>query len=293
MYKFGFVVLHYKTFMDTIDCVNSLVDLDGNIEIIIVDNYSNNGSIEKVCEKFENYNNVHFIYNNENLGFAKGNNEGIKYGISIGCDFICAINNDTIIKQIDFVEKTIEDWKKKQYSISGPRIISTVDGFEQNPFMVSKHYIKGIKDSVRLFLIGLIKYIFVVLKIPMFWESNKHGFTEGLENQYLLSNKKDFLLNGACLIFSPTYFSEFNKMYDATFMYEEETIIYYLANKLGFLFTYNPDITIYHKEQSSTNYSIKRPRERLLFGYREDLKSRLIVLKLTLEKREKQIQHLK
>lgn len=296
MHKFGFVILHYKTQFDTIDCIESLKSLEGNIEIIVVDNHSENGSIEEIKEQYKGTDNIHFILNQDNLGFAKGNNVGIEYAFNVGCDFICILNNDTIIKQPEFVQKAIEDWELRKYSISGPRIISTVDGLDQNPFMVPKHYVKGTKDALILFLIGLIKYIVVYWRLPMFWKKNvskKQSYTDGLEKDYLISTENDFLLHGACLIFSPSYFEKYKKMCDRTFMYEEETIIYYLSHKLGYKYTYNPNITIYHKEQSSTNYSIDKPRTRLLFGYREDLKSRFVLLKLTLVNKSEQADLLK
>lgn len=282
MYKFGFVILHYKTDFDTIECISSLLMLKGNIEIIVVDNFSDNGSIEKVYSHFKDVKNVHFLYNGKNLGFAKGNNEGMVYAKKIGCDFVCLLNNDTFIKQKDFVEIAINDWLNSNYSISGPKIISAIDGLDQNPFMVPRHYVKNKLDAVILFMIGFIKYVFVLLHFPAFWEKSgdKGVFTEGLENEYLLSEKREFLLNGACMIFSPTYLRKYNKICDLTFMYEEETIIFYLSNKLGYLLSYNPNIEIYHKEQSATNHSINKPRERLVFGYKQDLKSRFVMLKI-------------
>lgn len=38
-----------------------------------------------------------------NLGFAKGNNVGYKYAVKeLKCDFICILNNDTLLVQDDF-----------------------------------------------------------------------------------------------------------------------------------------------------------------------------------------------
>ncbi|MBT3689992.1 glycosyltransferase, partial [bacterium] len=54
-------------------------------EIIIVDNNSSDDSIEYVKS---NYPQVKLILNNENLGFAAGNNVGMKYAIENNFDYI-------------------------------------------------------------------------------------------------------------------------------------------------------------------------------------------------------------
>ena len=46
--NYCFVILHYKTEKDTIECINSIKKLSGNYSIVVVDNASNNGSIEAV-----------------------------------------------------------------------------------------------------------------------------------------------------------------------------------------------------------------------------------------------------
>ena len=57
-------------------CLKSLVSLTyTNFEIILVDNASTDNSVE-IIEK--NFPNVQLIKNNDNAGFAQGNNIGIK-----------------------------------------------------------------------------------------------------------------------------------------------------------------------------------------------------------------------
>ena len=63
--------------------------IDG--EIIIVDNNSNDGSKEYLPSKFPE---AKFIFNNENLGFAKACNQGFK--ISSG-NYILFLNPDTVL----------------------------------------------------------------------------------------------------------------------------------------------------------------------------------------------------
>lgn len=290
--KIGFIILHYKTFSDTTECVESLKKIN-RIEqsvIYIVDNCSNNGSEEKLEKKYSFENNIKIIKSDKNLGFAKGNNLGIKAALRDKCDFLICLNNDTLIKQANFIDEVVTAWKRTQYSIGGPRIISTIDGLDQNPFIVPRHFIKSIKMALKLYLLGLIKYSFVKLHLPQFWDkgSNKNKFNGGLYNQELNSDTTDFLLYGACIILSPTYLRKYNKLCGMTFMYEEETIIYLLSRLLNYKVEYIPDAIVYHKEQSSTKDAFGTGRKKELFGYREDFKSRYQVLKLMLHANNKQ-----
>ena len=50
-----------------------------DIQIVIVDNGSGNGSAEKLREHFAARQRVHIVESPENLGFARGNNLGIRY----------------------------------------------------------------------------------------------------------------------------------------------------------------------------------------------------------------------
>ncbi len=291
---FGFVVLHYKTYNDTKECVDSLLELEKNEngmlshKIIIVDNNSQNGSVELLESHFKNRREVILLKNQSNLGFSKGNNIGIIHARKIGCDFVCVLNNDTIIEQKDFVKRCTEYWKQYQFSVCGPKIVSLIDGLDQNPFMLHSHFVKDKKDAMRMFTVGLIKYMTVLFHLPLWWEKDtpeRKGFTDGLENKILDNEKEDFLLYGACLILSPSFFEKYNKLCDLTFMYEEETILYILARELHIKMMYLPQLLIFHKEQSATNNSLGLGRQKILFGYREDFRSRIQILKITMKKK--------
>ena len=77
-----------------------------NYEIIIVDNASDDGSVELLQEKFPD---VKLIVNSKNLGFSKANNIGMsvatgKYILLINPDSI--VQEDTFEKMISFFENT-------------------------------------------------------------------------------------------------------------------------------------------------------------------------------------------
>lgn len=91
--KFAIIVLHYCGLDDTLECLDSLEKLDyQSFELILVDN----GSTDLKTLK-ERHPHLIFVENEENLGFAEGNNRGIAQAMERGADWIVMLNNDTIV----------------------------------------------------------------------------------------------------------------------------------------------------------------------------------------------------
>ena len=75
-----FIILNYKTYKDTLVLVDSLLEQGlGNRRIIIIDNASPNESYEILNAKYGNNGSVDVIYSEENGGFSKGNNIGLRF----------------------------------------------------------------------------------------------------------------------------------------------------------------------------------------------------------------------
>lgn len=105
--KIFLVILNYNGWQDTIDCVRSLDKLGPNeFEVVIVDNASTDNSYS-ILKKAINSSNVVIIRNKINLGYAGGNNMGITYALAQGADFICILNNDTLVED-DFISPCIQ-----------------------------------------------------------------------------------------------------------------------------------------------------------------------------------------
>jgi GT2 family glycosyltransferase len=71
--------------------LGSLVDLEGEFEVLVVDNGSSDGSAElarQLCPR------AHLLRNDVNLGFAAGNNRGIRYALERGASHVAVINDD-------------------------------------------------------------------------------------------------------------------------------------------------------------------------------------------------------
>jgi len=118
--KISIIILNYNNDKDTVECVNSVKMLDyPDFEIILVDNGSSDGSYEKLKERFGN---LMFIRNPKNLGFAEGNNVGIRQALANSADYVLVLNNDTIIDKNFLNEMLAASKRHPKALIFGPKI---------------------------------------------------------------------------------------------------------------------------------------------------------------------------
>lgn len=105
------IILSYNTKELLKQCLESIIHntkYEIQIEIIVVDNGSNDGSQEMVKKEFSK---VILIENKENLGYAKGNNVGLKYARG---NYILFLNSDTEVfegaleKALEFMQQNKE-----------------------------------------------------------------------------------------------------------------------------------------------------------------------------------------
>ena len=100
-----YVILNYKTYEEAAACAESILSTQTwkNMHIVIVDNGSGNGSEEWLAEHFIDEKRVRVTASGENLGFARGNNLGIRYAREhYDPDLIVAANSDILFEQPDF-----------------------------------------------------------------------------------------------------------------------------------------------------------------------------------------------
>ena len=278
MYKIVYVILHYITTEDTIKCVDSIFEKEGesNFEIVIVDNNSPNNSGEILKEKYKTNEKIHLIVNNENLGFSKGNNVGFKYAKEkLNADFIVLLNNDVYIIQSEFGEKIINEYKKSYFAVLGPKIYLRGNTICNYPDKLDslKQLKRQLKDKKNLFYFNklyLRQVYSLFLKI-------KKIFTK--KTMYDTSVRKDdVLLHGCCLIFSKTYIDKFDGLDDRTFLYFEEQLLYLRLKKNNLKSIYNPNLVVFHNEGTSTNKKVKNKRDRFDFVLKHEIDSLKILI---------------
>ncbi len=96
--KLFVIVLNYRRPDETIECVDSVLKsgvVGFSLHVLIVDNSEG----EESCKRLQKqYPKLEVIHNTENLGYAEGNNVGIRSALKQQADYIFILNNDCIIE---------------------------------------------------------------------------------------------------------------------------------------------------------------------------------------------------
>ena len=240
------IVLNWNGWQDTVECVNSLKELSyENYRIIVVDNGSTDGSVEKVKESFPDLN-IH--QTGENLGYAGGNNAGIKIAMSKGCDYVWILNNDTIVDRDSLLHMVNKMEMTPDAGLCGAtliyadqkRTVQAMGGGRYNRWLGTT---KNIGDGLD------VKSINDVYTTP------------------------DFIA-GASVLVSNKFLEEVGLMNEEYFLYYEE-IDWAIRSKDNFTLVYAKESIVYHKEGSSTKGNRNRPSSRSLTADFYQLRNRL------------------
>lgn len=121
--KLSIIIVSFNTKRLTENAINSILSEGSKIskEIIVVDNNSEDGSVEMLKGYSSELKYFRIILNNGNLGFAKANNQAIKTAKG---EYILLLNPDTIVKKgalgklLEFAEKVPDA------GVVGPRLLN-------------------------------------------------------------------------------------------------------------------------------------------------------------------------
>lgn len=118
--KITIIILNWNGANDTIECINSLKEIKNfTLDIFVIENGSDQDDYLELKNKFPE---IKLIRCEENLGFAGGNNLGIKYAMNDNPDYILLLNNDTTVEP-DFIDRLLKVFEKKSKAgIVAPRI---------------------------------------------------------------------------------------------------------------------------------------------------------------------------
>lgn len=209
-----------------------------NYEVIVVDNASPTEAPDCIAAQFPE---VHLIRSAVNLGFAGGNNLGIKEARGEYCLFL---NNDTEV---------------------APNLLAKlVAAFEQNPQA-------GI-ISPKIIFYGtnqLIQYAGCEGINPWTGRGTVIGYLEPDAGQYDVSHATA-LIHGAAMMVPTPLIRQAGLMPELYFLYYEELDWCEMIKRLGYHSYYEAGATVYHKESVSVGQgSVLRTyylnRNRLLF----------------------------
>jgi GT2 family glycosyltransferase len=122
--KVGIVVLNWNRWRDTIDCIESVRQLDyRNYCLYVVDNASADGSEQKLRDWDAG---LRIIQSGANLGWAGGCNVGIRAALADGCDHVYMLNNDATVRA-DTLTRLVEAAEHPDSAALGSLVLSAAN----------------------------------------------------------------------------------------------------------------------------------------------------------------------
>ena len=89
------LILTWNRAGDVLTCLSHLHELDyPNYVPVVIDNASEDGTVDAIREKYPQ---ITVLENPTNLGYAGGNNRGLKYALERGADYMLIANSDTVL----------------------------------------------------------------------------------------------------------------------------------------------------------------------------------------------------
>lgn len=115
--KLFVIIVTYKGKQWYDRCFTSLRESTIPVQTIVVDNASNDGTVEYIREHFPE---IHLVESKENLGFGRANNIGMRYALDHGCDYVFLLNQDAWV-ELDTLEKLVSiHLNHPEYGILSP-----------------------------------------------------------------------------------------------------------------------------------------------------------------------------
>ncbi len=218
------IILNYNAGELLLNCVNSLrKSTYTNLEILVVDNISSDGSQKKCKERFPE---IKLIQNNKNLGYCGGNNIGIRDARG---EFIVILNPDTIVEP-NCISELISAYNKFGDGLYQPKILS----------LNEEDIIQSTGNMLHVFGFGFArdKGNRVVNKIE---EIEKIGYA-----------------SGTCLFTSKEVFDKIGLLDEFLFLYHDDLDLGWRAAQSGINSYYVPKSKIFHVESYSLKWSSKK-----------------------------------
>jgi GT2 family glycosyltransferase len=213
------IVLNYNSVQDTIECIMSLKRCKyPNLDIMVVDNGSGDGSEIIIRNKYQD---VNIVQTGRNLGFCGGNNFGMNIAIKQNPKYILLLNNDTIVEP-NFLEPMVNAMEcDEKAAAAGGTICYYPDK--------QKIWYAGGRFS--------------------FWRASSLSNYSGkcVDRIGNLGKQKVTFITGCMMLVRTKVLSSVGLLDENFFMYFEDAEFSLRMIKAGFHLIYVPESRIYHK----------------------------------------------
>ena len=217
--KLSIITINYNGLKDTCELIDS-IPFNNDLEVIVVDNASKKDEASVISAKYPQ---VIVIRSPQNLGFAGGNNLGIKAARG---KYLFFINNDTIFKEVNIQALIDRLESSPKIAVVCPKIRFS---WGNHPIQFAG-YTPLSKITVR---------------------NQAIGFGEEDRGQYDTAHPTPYA-HGAAMLVKREALEKVGLMPECYFLYYEELDWSMMFTRAGFEIWYDPACTVYHKESQAT-----------------------------------------
>ncbi|MEX0877469.1 MAG: glycosyltransferase family 2 protein [Candidatus Spechtbacterales bacterium] len=232
------ILLNWNNSEETLTCLRSLTKVSyNNFQVVVVDNGSTDNSIEKL-ESFRSSNPVYpiiILKNEENKGFAGGNNTGFEYSLKEGVEYVLILNNDTTTDAMFLSELVETAEKNKDVGVVGAAVYFTEP---RNLLWFggdTKIEWRKMADSMSCELFRK--------ELPEFMPPLEVSF-----------------ITGACMLFKREVLEKVKGFDERFFLYFEDADLSFRISKAGYKLMWNPKARIWHKVSATTLTQVGSPK---------------------------------
>ena len=243
--KLSIITINYNGLKDTCELLGTLPLEDNSLEVIVVDNASKENEASIIEQRYPM---VKVIRSPQNLGFAGGNNLGIKAAHG---RYMFFLNNDTVLRHQTSDIRPLIDRLESTDKIGAvcPKIRFS---WEHHP----------------------IQYAGYTPLSPITMRNHAIGFGEDDHGQYDTPHPTPYA-HGAAMMVKREVIDKAGFMPECYFLYYEELDWSMMIRRAGYDIWYEPACTIYHKESQTTGQASALrtyyvTRNRLLFVRRNN-----------------------
>lgn len=235
----GIVILNYMTYEKTFCCIESIKStFKKNKKIIIVDNNSANDSYFKIKKKYKEDSEITIVKSKENLGYANGNNIGLRMLKEFNVKYVLVCNNDVIFME-NSIYKLLQCIQEEEAFAVGAQVLDRNKKRQDD----SCRNFFGFKE--KLFITTPLKIIDKIKGSPIY--NNYYYKDYDYKNR-----KKVYMLSGCCMLFNYEKFYNLDFFDENTFLYEEEAILFKKAEEHNYKTFIEPKAKIIHFHGETT-----------------------------------------
>jgi hypothetical protein len=249
MIELSVITINYNGLKDTCELIETLPLDNELLEVIVVDNASANDEATVIEQRFPQ---VTVLRSDQNLGFAGGNNLGIRAAQG---KYLYFLNNDTVLIRGE------RKGESENYVSAFQPLINRLESSEKTGMVCPKLRFSWGNHPIQ--------FAGYTPLSPITMRNRSIGYGEEDQGQYDTPHSTPYA-HGAAMMVKREAVEKAGLMPECYFLYYEELDWSMMIRRAGYDIWYDPACTVYHKESQATGQdsALKTyyiTRNRLLF----------------------------